>query len=152
MRLFQAVCMLAVEFLEGTNAVPWSRARAQFALGKETGYNNLCKRLYGGELIKAILLGRRYLRFFKFIPTLSAASSSVFSSLNPFVVLLETGKMGFLGLYLMLESSTIVSCCFIYFLNFPRLQLISGLPKSIWAWMETIQIVHDSPNSDLTFR
>lgn len=61
------------------------------------------------QLIKPTLLGRRYLRFFKFIPTLSAASSSVYSSSNTFVSLLETGKMGFLGLYQMLESSTIVS-------------------------------------------
>jgi len=30
--------MIAVELLEGNNAMPWSKARAQLALGKKIGY------------------------------------------------------------------------------------------------------------------
>lgn len=62
------------------------------------------------------MLGRRYLRFTKFIDCFGSAYSSFTSSSNRgFVASLEVGKWSCLGIYLLLESCTIVSLPLAYF-------------------------------------
>jgi len=65
------------------DAAPWLQARNQFALG------------------------RRYLRFFKFVDAFNLAFKGMNSSTG-IVALLETGKWSCLGMYLLLECFTIM--------------------------------------------
>jgi hypothetical protein len=51
--------------------------------------------------------GRRYLRFLKFIDAFTLAYNA-FNSSSSIVAILETGKWSCMGIYLLLESFTIV--------------------------------------------
>ncbi|EDN95771.1 predicted protein [Sclerotinia sclerotiorum 1980 UF-70] len=57
---------------------------------------------------RELAVGRRYLRFFRFIGHLSKAWDSLLNE-NGIKMLINVGKSGFMGAYLGLESLTIVS-------------------------------------------
>jgi hypothetical protein len=61
-----------------------------------------------GSLNGLIRIGRRYIRFFKFLDSFSKAYDA-FSSIDGMRALLMVGKWGCMGIYLGCESLTIVS-------------------------------------------
>ncbi|CZT00615.1 related to PEX11 domain protein [Rhynchosporium graminicola] len=89
LRLLQSISQVVGANLLPAAAAPWLRARAQFALG------------------------RRYLRFLKFIDAFSLAFETL-SSRSGVVAFLEFGKWSCLGMFLLLESCTILYAMGVY--------------------------------------
>lgn len=101
LRFLQSLAQVSAAWaLTSTQAAPWLQARKQLALGTSKSGWNLC------PMLKS-LLGRRYLRFVKFFDAFGVAYDA-FGTSNGLPMVLQVGKWSCLGIYLMLESSTIV--------------------------------------------
>ncbi|KAL2061866.1 hypothetical protein VTL71DRAFT_7244 [Oculimacula yallundae] len=89
LRLLQSIVQVIAANSLPASAVQWLQARKQFALG------------------------RRYLRFLKFIDAFSLAFEAL-STRNGILAILEFGKWSCLGMFLLLESCTILDAMGVY--------------------------------------
>ena len=115
LRFLHGVCMIFASSAATADAAhPWITARTQLGIGmiKLSLFSNKHSLIY---------VGRRYFRYLKFIDCFSVASEAFkkFIAGEGVIALLEFGKWSCLGIYLVLEATTIV--CFSYLLFSPFL-------------------------------